>query len=235
MPRNESSGLVWPPRQLACIVCAMLVAGCASPRTELLNRGAASGPTTTAISASEQSPVRLAAAEQSPNSPSEALPAPASTDRTSPSPSAAEMLDEPAGQPLALPDAIALAFQRQPRLRVYLEGIQQAVGRNDIAFAPYLPTLSTGYSVGGYGLNVGGTPVPIGPSPGFTVLPPGFALPVGLDINTGYELAELRLQWLICDFGRRLGGFNASMLRIDLHHLQTERAYQTAANEVQVG
>src|SRR5439155_16078875 len=93
----------------------------------------------------------------------------------------------------------------------------------------------TGYSVGGFDLNVGGRPLSVGPSPGFTVLPPGFALPIGLNINTGYELAELKLQWLICDFGRRLGVYNASMLAVDLHQLQTDRAFQTVANEVEGG
>ena len=41
-------------------------------------------------------------------------------------------------QPLALPDAIALAFELQPRLRASLESISQARGREDIAFAAYL-------------------------------------------------------------------------------------------------
>jgi outer membrane protein TolC len=144
------------------------------------------------------------------------------------------MLTEPARQPLSLDEAIALAFQRQPRLRVFLEGIQQAAGRSDIAFAPFLPAVSTAYSVGGLGLNVGGAPVPLGQFPGFTVVPPGFALPIGLNINSGYELAELKMQWLICDFGKRMGIYNASMLAIDLHQLQTDRAYQTVANEVEV-
>jgi outer membrane protein TolC len=235
MLRNISSSRFCLLRQLACIICAMLIGGCAGPRTELSSRRTASGLSSATVLDSEHSPVRLAAAEQPAPNQSEPLPDPKAADQSAPIPDTEEIADLPAGKPLSLDDAIALAFQRQPRLRVYLEGIEQAVGRNDIAFAPYLPTLSTGYSVGGYGLNVGGTPVPIGPSPGFTVLPPGFALPVGLNINTGYELAELRLQWLICDFGRRLGVFNASMLAIDLHQLQTDRAYQTAANEVQFG
>src|SRR6266403_4718071 len=227
MLRNESSGRCYLPRQLACIISATLIGGCAVPRTELSSSRTASGRASAAISASEHSPVRLDAAEQPAPHQSEPLPAPQSADQ-SPS-DTEEMLDLPAGQPLPLEDAIALAFQRQPRLRVFLEGIQQAAGRNDLAFAPFLPTLSTGYSVGGFDLNVGGRPVPVGPFAGFTVLPPGFALPIGLNINTGYELAELKLQWLICDFGRRLGVYNASMLAVDLHQLQTDRAFQTVA------
>ena len=66
-------------------------------------------------------------------------------------------MDDLAGRPLTLDEAIALAFERQSRLRVYLESVQQARGLSDIAFAPFLPTLATGYSVGAYNLNVGGS------------------------------------------------------------------------------
>ena len=97
-----------------------------------------------------------------------------------------------------------MAFRLQPRLRASLESIRQAQGREDIAFAAYLPTVSGAYSVGGYDLNVGGT-VPLPSSSPFTFIPGTGAIPVGLDIQTGYELAELKLQWLICDFGRRIG------------------------------
>src|SRR5262245_698671 len=221
-------------RQLACIA-VMLIAGCAAPRSELLSGSAAPAVVSVNASGADQSTVRskvqLAAAEQSQNNRTEALPSPPLAD---PSSTAAEVLDQPAGQPLSLPDAIALAFRRQPRLRVFLEGIQQASAQSDIAFAPFFPMVSTGYSVGGFDLNVAGTPIPLGPLPGFTVLPPGFALPIGLNISTGYELAELKLQWLICDFGRRMGRYNQSVLAIDLHQLQTDRAYQTVANEVEV-
>lgn len=137
-----------------------------------------------------------------------------------------------AGQPLTLEDATAMAFRRQPRLRIFLEGTRQANGASDIAFAPYLPMAAFGYSVGGYALDAGGIPIRPGGVPGFTIVPPGFTLPVGLDYQTGYELAEMKLQWLICDFGRRLGRFNAAKLAVDIQQLQTQRAYQTVANDV---
>ena len=120
---------------------------CSAPK--LSSSSTASGLTSAAISDSEHSPVRLAAVEQSSPDQSESLPAPPLASQPIPTADAEEISDLPAGQPLPLPDAIALAFQRQPRLRVFLEGIQQAAGRNDIAFAPFLPTLSTGYTVGG--------------------------------------------------------------------------------------
>jgi outer membrane protein TolC len=140
-----------------------------------------------------------------------------------------------ADQPLTLAAAVDLAFRLQPRLRASLESIQQAQGKEDIAFAAFLPNVSTGYSVGGFDLNVGGAglPLPRLPnSPPFTFVPFTGSLPVGLNIQTGYELAELKLQWLVCDFGRRLGRYNQAGIAIDIAQLQTQRAYQTVANDV---
>jgi outer membrane protein TolC len=136
---------------------------------------------------------------------------------------------------LTLPDAIETAFRQQPRLRVYLESVEQARRGEDIAFAPYLPMAVAGYSVGGFDLNVGGTnALTVGPLPGFTFLPALGSIPFGLNINPGYELADLKLQWLICDFGRRLGRYRQAGLAVDIAQLQSERAYQTVANEVSV-
>lgn len=137
-------------------------------------------------------------------------------------------------QTLTLAEAIELAFRQQPRLRVHLESVEQARRGEDIAFAPFLPLAVAGYSVGGFDLNAGGNTPPLGPIPGFTFLPGLGSIPIGLNINTGYELAELRLQWLICDFGRRLGRYRQAGLAVEIAQLQSERAYQTVANEVAV-
>jgi outer membrane protein TolC len=139
-------------------------------------------------------------------------------------------------QTLTLAEAIDAAFRQQPRLRVYLETLEQARRGEDIAFAPFLPTAAAGYSVGGFDLNVGGNTVPLGlgPVPGFTFIPTLGSIPFGLDVKTGYELAEIKLQWLICDFGRRLGRYRQAGLAVDIAQLQSERAYQTVANEVAV-
>ena len=182
MHRCQLAGRLGALYRLLCLI-AVLLAGCVSPRAEVQktpvlpvsNPAAADGPT-----------VRPATAERVENPEIELLPplsatvetpAPVSTNHVNSGPLAIQDPEDPAGRPLTLDDAIALAFERQARLRVYLEGIQQARGLSDIAFAPFLPTLSTGYSVGGYGLNVGGVPIQSGSLPGFTVLPPGFALP----------------------------------------------------------
>jgi outer membrane protein len=141
------------------------------------------------------------------------------------------------GQPLTLPDALALAFRLQPRLRASLESIRQAQGREDIAFAAFLPTVTGGYLAGGYYVQAGGTgfSIPGVPnSPSFTILPLLGTVPVGLEGQTGFEVAELKLQWLVCDFGRRLGRYNQAGLALDIAQLQTQRAYQTVANDVAV-
>ena len=104
------------------------------------------------------------------------------------------------------PDAIALAYQLQPRLRVFLEGVVQARGTETIAVAPFLPTAVAGYSAGGFDLNAGGAPIPFGAgTPNFTFLPFNGSIPVGLNLNTGYEMAEHRLVGRVIDkagFGR---------------------------------
>jgi outer membrane protein len=146
---------------------------------------------------------------------------------------ASEDICEP-GQTLTLSEAIGTAFRLQPRLRVYLESVEQARRAEDIAFAPYLPMAVASYSVGGFDLKVGGEGLPLGPLPGFTFLPTLGAIPIGLNIDTGYELADLKLQWLICDFGRRLGRYRQAGLSADIAQLQSERAFQTVANEVSV-
>jgi outer membrane protein TolC len=137
--------------------------------------------------------------------------------------------------PLPLMDAIATAFRLQPRLRVFLETVEQARGTETIVAAPFYPAAVAAYSVGGFDLNVGGAGVPIGAgTPNFSFLPFTGAVPVGLDLHTGYELAELKVAWLITDFGKRLGRYRQAELGVDIAQLQTDRAFQTVANEVAV-
>src|SRR5260221_4864931 len=114
MLRNKSSGQFCLPRQLVCIICVMLIGGCAVPCTELSSRRTASGLSSATVLDSEHSPVRLAAAEQPAPNQSEPLPDPKAADQSAPIPDIEETADLPAGKPLSLDDAIALAFQRQP-------------------------------------------------------------------------------------------------------------------------
>ena len=139
------------------------------------------------------------------------------------------------GRPLALPDAIKQAFRLQPRLRAQLEVIAEARGLQQIAFSTFLPLVAANYDVGEFSLGVTGNsiPIPKGP-PGFNFIPGVGAVPFGLNIGTSFELAELKVQWLLLDFGRRLGRYEQSRLATEIAGLQTGRAYQTVANEVAV-
>jgi hypothetical protein len=95
--------------------------------------------------------------------------------------------------------------------------------------------IAANFDVGGFSLGVGGEPLRLGKGlPGFTFLPGLGALPVGLNIGSSFELAELKVQWLLLDFGRRLGRYEQARLANDVAQLQTDRAYQTVANEVAI-
>jgi outer membrane protein len=174
----------------------------------------------------------LSAAETPPSEGSSA--AAGAPNRNGPAPAAAVVSDEtvpPNGTQvgeITLPEAIQIAYRRQPRLRVFLAGISEAQGNADIAFSPYLPTLSGSISGGGFDLNVQGE------ASGFSFLPPGAVVPIGLDLESSYRLGDVRLQWLICDFGRRCGRYCQAQLGVEIAKLQTDRAYQTIANEVAV-
>ena len=133
---------------------------------------------------------------------------------------------------LNLEDAISEAFRNQPRLKAQLESIEQSKQGENIAFAPFLPIVSTGYSVGSYGVGVGGVGIPVPGGGAFNFLPPGGTIPIGFNFSTGFELAEFRVQWLVTDFGKRLGRYKQAGIASDIVQLQTTRAYQTVANEV---
>jgi outer membrane protein TolC len=139
------------------------------------------------------------------------------------------------GQPLSLPEAIKYAFRLQPRLRAQLELINEARGLQQVAFSTFLPLVAANYDVGEFSLGVTGNsiPVPKGLS-AFNFIPGVGAVPFGLNIGTSFELAELKVQWLLLDFGRRLGRYQQSKLATEIAGLQTGRAYQTVANEVAV-
>ena len=140
-----------------------------------------------------------------------------------------------AGKPLPLADAIQQAFRLQPRLRAQLETIAQARGQQQIAFSAFLPLVSAHYDAGEYSLGVTGNSIrlPKGPQ-GFSFVPGVGVLPFGFNVATNFELAELKVQWLLLDFGRRLGRYEQARLATEIAGLQTDRAYQTVANDVAV-
>jgi outer membrane protein len=149
---------------------------------------------------------------------------------------ALRVLAPPAGPKtvLSLDQAVDLAFQNHPRLRAYIESVEQARRLKDVAYAPFLPTAALGLSAGTSDLNVDGNITPGGALPGFSFVPALGSIPNGLRIDSTYELADLKLQWLICDFGRREGRFAQAKLGAEIAELECQRAYQTVAHEVAI-
>jgi outer membrane protein TolC len=229
--------------QVLCILVPLLTGGCIRPRADVRSSLAARVLPVPDHASPADAMVRPAVAER-PEGPDQPLPpalepapttVPRPMDAAGPAPTAADATEEPAGQPLTLPEAIGLAFRLQPRLRAQLESIAQARGREGIAFSTFLPTVAGNYDVGGFTLGVGGEPIGVGRgTQNFNFIPFTGAVPVGLNIKSGYELAELKVQWLLLDFGRRLGRYEQAKLATDVAQLQTDRAFQTVANEVSV-
>jgi outer membrane protein TolC len=229
--------------RVLCMLAALLAAGCTQPRAEVRDPLETPILPVADLSRLTDAMVRPAAAEL-PQSPVQSLPpalepkpvaAPRPMEAAVPESAAVDGPPAVTGRPLALPEAIALAYRLQPRLRAQLESIAQAKGREQIAFSTFLPVVAGNYDVGGFTLGVGGEPVGVGKgTPNFNFLPIAGAVPVGLNIKTGYELAELKIQWLLLDFGRRLGRYEQAKLAMDVAQLQTDRAFQTVANEVSV-
>src|SRR5262249_61334227 len=47
-----------------------------------------------------------------------------------------------------------------------------------------------------------------------------------------FDLAELHLQWTVCDFGRRAGKYGQAKMSVDIARLQYHRALQSVAFRV---
>jgi outer membrane protein TolC len=124
--------------------------------------------------------------------------------------------------PLSLDDAIALAFRLQPRLRVFRERVEEARGRGDVAFAPFLPQLTLS-ARGFMGHN------PSGPANGIALPLAEFSDAPGYQ---NYVVGELLMQWTLWDFGRTYGRYQQAELALSIAQLQATRAAQTTAYEV---
>ena len=95
-------------------------------------------------------------------------------------------LPDPDTDALTLNDCIRIAMRRQPRLQVELENVTRASLAGDISSAAFLPLVSAGYSVGEFGVNVGGIgiPIPGAPAAQGTYVPQQGFLPIGFDYYT---------------------------------------------------
>jgi outer membrane protein TolC len=229
----------WPRLKLLLAACVLLTAplACSSNRQSYSERFAARVASPTAVDSDEKVDPPASSARNGTGIRHARFEQPEATDKTdledaqSPAFREETLLNAEPAQTLSLGEAIEIAFRQQPRLRGYLESVEQARRGEDIAFAPYLPLAMAGFAGGIFDLNAGGS-IPLGPVPGFTFLPTLGSIPFGLNLNTGFELADLKMQWLICDFGRRLGRYRQAGIGAEIAQLQCDRAYQTVANEV---
>ena len=161
------------------------------------------------------------------------------SDHSSPAPSLPSDSDQAtleaiaaSGKPLTVSEAIDVAFRAQPRLRAQLETIDQARGLQQIAFSAFLPAAGLRFDGGGFRLGAQGFPAQVRSLSPFI---PGIGtVLVGTHIETTFDLIEGNVQWLLLDFGRRLGRYEQARLAGDIAGLQTDRAFQTVANDVAI-
>jgi len=138
------------------------------------------------------------------------------------------------GKPLTVSEAIDVAFRSQPRLRAQLETIDQARGLQQIAFSAFLPAAGTSFSGGGFNLGLHGFPLQITPVTGSNMMPITEPILIKTHFESTFDLIEGHVQWLLLDFGRRLGRYEQARLAGDIAGLQTDRAFQTVADEVAI-
>lgn len=163
------------------------------------------------------------------------------SDHSSPAPSLPSDSDQAtleaiaaSGKPLTVSEAIDVAFRSQPRLRAQLETIDQARGLQQIAFSAFLPAAGLRFDGGGFKLGAQGLPAQATTLRGSDFIPGIGTVLVGTHIETTFDLIEGNVQWLLLDFGRRLGRYEQARLAGDIAGLQTDRAFQTVANDVAI-
>jgi len=128
---------------------------------------------------------------------------------------------EPEPTRFTLPDAIAFALKKSPRLRSIRAAIERARGQAQAAFAPYLPQVDL---LGQYGI-VSDTLAPGKPGN------EGFLLASGAATRR-YAQTELGLEWILYDFGRTGGRYHQAVARESIAQLQAVRADQTVELDV---
>ena len=122
--------------------------------------------------------------------------------------------------PITLDEAIEIAYQESPVLRIAEEAIEEARAGKVIARSAFLP-----YAAAAYGYNWRDR------QPGFITR----SLPLHIRVESGekqFQQAELHVQMTIWDFGRSLGRYEQARLGVDIAQLQYERLRETIAFQV---
>ncbi len=137
-------------------------------------------------------------------------------------PGAAKPAEEAASseETICLKDAIDFALRNNPRLRVARAAIDQARGRKEAAFAPFLPQLATNNRVVTGDSQLQNIRIDTEPVTGFG------------NSHQTFSQIELALQWTLYDFGRTGGRFAQAGLNVDITQLQLARADQAVAFDV---
>ena len=128
-----------------------------------------------------------------------------------------------ASQPLvwSLADAVGYAREHSPRLHSARAAIERARGEEQVAFAPFLPELDLLFQSGATSSNLG--PGITGPTGHILTSTPG---------TRAYAQSELRLEWILLDFGRRSGRHDQAAARQRMAELRLIRADQTVQFDV---
>lgn len=127
-------------------------------------------------------------------------------------------------RPLTLSAAIDLAYRNSPALRTLRARVDVAESGKNIAYSDFLPTLDVGYRV------IGGATDPHGYS--LPTLPTAVGNVAFGGPAEQFNVAELRAQWTLWDFGRTSGRFGQALLAEDIARLQFVRGAQSVAFDV---
>jgi outer membrane protein TolC len=123
---------------------------------------------------------------------------------------------------LTLEQAIELALQANPILEEMSERIAGAEGGELVSFSEFLPQARALYR------HIEGDEPFVLPT-----MPTNFLGNVAFGGSSDrFDLAELHLQYTLCDFGRRAGKFGQSRTAVDIARLQYHRGQQTVAFNV---
>lgn len=116
---------------------------------------------------------------------------------------------------LDLRQTVAVAQSQNPQLGIARADIGKAAAGKKIAFSAFLPSLGVVDSLNLLDTDIRSTPSSV------------FAPFLPIEWNSQYNQVELETQWIIWDFGRRLGRYRQADILVDIARLKYQRACQT--------
>lgn len=133
--------------------------------------------------------------------------------------------DSTAALTLSIDDAVALALQGNPRLRMARAAVERARGEEHKAFAPFLPDVGLTNRIGAVSNNL---------SPGAPGISGGI---VGglVDAPHTFMQSELQIQWMLHDFGRTSGRYQRAVSQERIAELQYSRLQETVGFDAGAG